>query len=141
MSYCTQQNLIDRFSEQELIELTDRATPVTGAIVAAVLSRAIADADAEIDGHLAAKFTLPLDPVPLTLERIACDITRYHLYDDRVSEQVRTRYQDAIKFLKGVVDGSISIGVDAASEAPAASGGPQYVTEERVFSRESLADY
>ncbi len=141
MTYATQQNMIDRFSQKELIELTDRAEPATGAIVAAVMDRALADADAEINGHLSAKFTLPLDPVPTVMERIACDIARYYLYDDRVTEQVRDRYNNAVKFLKGVVSGEISVGVDAVSEAPAAAGGPQHQSEARIFTRTTLADY
>lgn len=141
MTYATQQNMIDRFGEQELIQLTDRATPQTDAIVTAVLDRALADADAEINGHLSAKFTLPLDPVPTVMERLACDIARYYLYDDRVTDAVKDRFNNAVKFLKGVVSGEISIGVDAASEAPAVSGGPRVSAPDRVFTQDSLSDY
>lgn len=141
MPYATQQNMIDRFGQQEMIELTDRATPRTDAIVTAVLDRALADADAEINGHLSAKFTLPLSPVPTVLERLACDMARFYLYDERVTEAVKDRYNNAIKFLKGVVSGQITIGVDAASASPAASGGPEYVAAEPVFSRDALSDY
>jgi phage gp36-like protein len=139
MSYSTQQDLIDRFGQEELVELSDRSR--SGAIDAVVVTRAIDDAAAEIDGYLSAKFALPLDPVPQTLKRIACDIARHHLYDDRVTEQVRNRYNDAIKFLKGVASGEISIGVDASAEAPAATGGPQHEAEDRVYTRDSLSDF
>lgn len=141
MPYATQQNMIDRFGQRELIELTDRGTPATNAIVAAVMDRALADADAEINGYLSAKFTLPLDPVPGVLERLACDMARYYLYDDRATDQVKDRYNNAVKFLKGVVSGEITIGVDTDNVAPGVSGGPQYSGPERVFTRESLSDY
>lgn len=141
MPYATQQNMIDRFGQQELIELTDRAAPRTDAIVAGVLDRALDDADAEINGHLGAKFTLPLSPVPNVLERIACDIARYYLYDERVTEAVKDRYNNAVKFLKGVVSGEITIGVDADSLTPAVSGGPEYVAADPVFSRDKLDDF
>jgi phage gp36-like protein len=139
MPYATQQDLVDRFGQQELIELSDRAR--SGAIDPAVVAKALADADAEIDGYLSAKFALPLSAVPSVINRIACDVTRYYLYDDRVSEAVRKRYEDAVKFLKGVVAGEISIGVDASSESPSVSGGPQTSSPDREFTRETLADY
>lgn len=133
MTYATQQHMIDRFGQQELIELTDRAN--LGAIDVDVLGRALDDADAEINGYLATRHTLPLASVPLVLTRVACDVSRYFLYEDRVTEAVRVRYQDAIKFLRGVSDGSISLGVDASNNAPAESGGPQFDSGGRVFTR------
>lgn len=139
MPYATQQDLIDRFGQAELIELSDRSR--SGAIDAAVVARALGDADAEIDGYLASKYTLPLDPIPLPIARIACDIARYYLHDDRVTEQVRNRYKDAIRFLESVVSGEVTLGVDATGEAPAAVGGPQTSSPDREFTRDTLADY
>jgi len=133
MTYATEQHMIDRFGEQELVELTDRVG--VGRVDGAVLARALEDADGEINGYLATRYTLPLSPVPLVLTRLACDIARYFLYEDRASEAVRTRYQDAIKFLRGVSDGSITLGVDASNNAPAESRGPQFDSGGRVFTR------
>lgn len=141
MSYATQQNLVDRFSEQELIELTDRADPPAGAIDAAAVAKALEDADGEINGYLAAKYTLPLDPVPLVLQRLAADIARYFLYKDRVTEIVEKRYKDAVRFLKDVASGAVRLGVDAANEEPAASGGPTYSAPDRVFTSDTLSDF
>ena len=141
MSYATQQNLVDRFGEQELIELTDRADPPAGAIDATVVAKALEDADGEINGYLAAKYTLPLDPVPLVLQRLASDIARYFLYQDRVTDIVEKRYQDAIRFLKGVAAGSVSLGVDASNEQPAAGGGPAYSAPDRAFTGDTLSDF
>ena len=138
MTYATQANLITRFGEQEITELTDRTN--TG-IDAAVVSKALADADAEINGYVSAKHELPLNPVPAVLERLACEIARYYLYEDRVTEQVRRRYEDARKWLQGVANGTVSLGVDASGDAPASSGGPQSSAPERVFTRDSISDF
>jgi len=119
MPYCTKQNLIDRYSESELIQLTDRAAQ--GVIDDTVLDRCIADADGEIDGYLSPKYGAPLAVVPKAIERIACAITRYYLYDDNVTDQVATLYKDAIAFLKGVANGTISIGIDAVGAKPTKS--------------------
>lgn len=139
MTYATQQSLIDRFGQQEILELSDRSN--AGAIDAAVVTRALTDADAEINGYLAAKFTLPLATVPETIVRLAADMARYYLYDDRVTDAVKDRYSNAIKFLRGVVSGDISIGVDASSAAPTGTGGPNTSAPDRIFTQSSLSDY
>jgi phage gp36-like protein len=113
MAYCTQQNMIDRFGEEELIQLTDRAG--AGTIDAAVVQQAIDDAGGEIDGYVsAAGHALPLDPVPRILTAYACDIARYRLYDDAATEQVTRRYDDAIKFLRNLAQGVVSLGISGA---------------------------
>jgi phage gp36-like protein len=128
-----------RFDEDELIRLSDREN--TGAINADVVASKLADADAEIDGYLAGRYTLPLTSVPEALRRIACDIARYHLYDDRVTEAVQKRYDDAIKFLRMVAKGEVQLGVDTGGAAPVVSAGPQFYQGEAVFSRYKLRDF
>lgn len=115
MSYCTLQDLRDRYGDDELIQLTDRAN--LGTIDQAVIDRAISDADGEIDSYLGGRFDAPLDPVTKSLTRIACDITRYYLYDDAATDTVSKRYDDAVKFIKAIGKGDISIGVDASGAA------------------------
>lgn len=135
MPYCTRQNLIDRFGEQELIQLTDRDN--LGVISDAVLNQAISDADAEINGYLTA-YTLPLATVPANLVRIACDVTRYYLYDDAVTEQVKTRYDSAIKYLVQVARGLISLGPDTAGTVAATTNNSaEFASSPSVFGRDS----
>lgn len=110
MPYATQAQMIDRFGQPELIQLTDRDGSA-GAIVAAVLDAALLDADEEIDSYLRGVRALPLaSPIPERLVRVACDLARYHLYDDHAPEGVRTRYQDGIRWLRDVASGRASLG-------------------------------
>ncbi|HJW81951.1 MAG TPA: DUF1320 domain-containing protein, partial [Acidiferrobacterales bacterium] len=107
MPYVTQQKLIDRFGETEMIQLTDRNN--AGTVDAAVLDQAIADAGAEIDGYLAGRYQLPLAVTPSILVLYAGDIARYRLYDDGATEEVRKRYEDAIKFLRLAAEGKVRL--------------------------------
>lgn len=110
MPYATQAQMIARFGEQELIQLTDR-DGLLGAIVATVLDAALLDADEEIDSYLRGVRALPLvAPIPERLVRVACDLARYHLYDDHAPEGVRTRYQDGVRWLRDVASGKASLG-------------------------------
>ena len=140
MSYATKQDLIDRFKEPELIQLTDSSGDA-GAIDDTVLSRALDDADAEIDTYLVARYALPLPTVPRVLVNAACDIARYRLYEDRSTEHVTKRYDDAVKLLRMVSEGKVSLGLDTNQQATTTAGGPQFDSPGRVFTRDSLADY
>jgi len=117
MPYCTKQDMINRFGRTELEQLTDHEG--IGKIDVVVLDRAIAAADAEINARVKKQYTVPLSPVPEIINLKACDITRYFLYDDRVTDQVEARYKEAIAFLKDVRDGKEELGdVNVTPEAP-----------------------
>lgn len=137
MAYATQQNMVDRFEEAELIQLTDREN--TGSINTVALGQALDDADAKIDGYLASRYTLPLVPIPSALVRIACDIARYFLYDNHATEEVRNRYKDAEKFLLALGKGEITLGPDPAGTQ--VIGSPEVSTPGRIFTHETLGDF
>ena len=133
MSYCTQQDLVDRYGEIELIQLSDHDNQ--GTINSDVVNRAISDAEGEIDGHLGGRYPLPITPVPKSLERIACDIARYYLYDDNATEQVSKRYNDAVKFLQGVGRGDINIGIATTGGKPTSQNTATVISGGSVFGR------
>jgi len=132
MGYVTTQGMIDRFGRNELTQLTD--TNATGDVDSAALQKAIDDASAFIDAHLS-RYALPLSPVPAVLTRYCGDVARYYLYDDAVTDAVKTRYEDAEAFLSGVAKGTRALGVDAAGVPPAATNAAQMVGGGRVFAR------
>lgn len=120
MNYATPQDLIDRFGERELVQLTD---PDLLAVQTEAVERAIADAQALADGALGCVYRLPLpgclkpeptelDPLaqvlvpPPQLTRIVCDVARYYLYKDLAPEhEVALRYKAAAKELADIAQG------------------------------------
>jgi phage gp36-like protein len=135
MSYCTKQNLIDRFSEGELIQLTDQSS--AGVINDTVLNQAIGDAAGEIDSYLTARYDLPLATVPPALVLKACDMARFYLYDEAVPDIVQKRYDNAIAWLKLVAKGDISLGPDGAGEEIVSDGSPEMQSAGSVFGRDN----
>lgn len=133
MTYATQSDLETRFKQQELIDLTDEAN--SGVIDVAAVAVALVDADAEINGYLAGRYSLPLAQTSPELVRLACDIARYKLYDARATEQVKARYDDAIKKLRDVSSGKASLGIDQASQPVAVAGGATISSGGRDFGR------
>lgn len=106
---------------------------------------AISDADALIDGYLAKRgYPLPLNPVHRLVTGWSRAITRYLLNKDRISDPksdpVARDYNDALRFLAQVADGSFSIGADdpltTGSSTDVRFGG-----EETVFNRDQLRGF
>lgn len=140
MSYASLADLVGRFRPDELIQLTDQ-DPSATAIDSDVADKALADADAVIDMHLAARYTLPLTTVPRVLVNIACDLARAYLYEDRITEHVERRQKDAMDLLAKIAKGDLLLGLDAAGTPTPPTGGPAFTEPHRVFNRDTLADY
>lgn len=140
MSYCAKEDLLERLPEDLLIELTDDAD--AGVVDESALARAVADADAEIDGHVAKRHSVPLSPVPDLIRKTSVEIAIYHLYSRRrgAPEEWRTRYEDNRRFLENFAKGIVSLGADDPSGAPSSSPA-QAQSQTRVFSRETLGDF
>lgn len=134
MPYITQQDMIDRYGEEELIQLTDHNN--LREINTDTLDRAIADAEGEVDGYLAGRFSAPITPVPKVLVRITSDIARYYLYDDMAPEHISKRYDNAVKFLKGIANGTVNLGVDDTGATPDSKNDVQMESGGHTFGRD-----
>lgn len=117
MSYCTAQQLIDQFSEVELIQLTDRPDPETGAtentLDYQVLDSAIVKAAKRVEGYISPRYTLPLSQSMIdssSLSEMTGYIVRKILYDDAPIDVVIDDYKDALTWLRDVQAGRVSLG-------------------------------
>jgi phage gp36-like protein len=139
MRYCTQQDLIDRFSEEELLRYADRDED--GSIDSTVIDQAITDAGEEIDAYLGARYPLPLpDPVPALLGRLCADIARYRLQDDAPLDETIERYKQAITQLRDIVNGKAMLRTATLVDGGLNVSGSK-TDSDRVFTRETLADF
>jgi len=103
MTYATLNDMIDRFTEAEMIDLTD--TTASGLLDMSPINRALADADAEIESALRGRYALPVTPVPELLVRIGCDLARYALHADRPTDAVKDRAEEARALLSQIAAG------------------------------------
>jgi phage gp36-like protein len=120
MNYASVQDMIDRYGEPEMIQLTD---PDIVAVQATKVQLKLDDAQAFADGFVGRVYRLPLvgcakpapvpgDPgavqyvAPPQLTRIVCDVARYYLYDNLAPEhEVYLRYKAAERELSQLADG------------------------------------
>lgn len=109
-----------------------------------IIDAAIGDADAEIDGYLAKRYTLPLSPAPKVVNKFSKDIAVYNLFSrigiDESSDQKTylNRYNSAIKFLTLVAEGKVSLGAESDDPAAAAATGFSVTSNPRLFSRDRM---
>jgi phage gp36-like protein len=139
MTYATATDLEQRYGVHELTQRTD--TTDAGVPDAAVVALALGDATAEVDGYLSARYVLPLPTVPTVLTRITCDIARYRLWADRASDEVRRRYEDAVKLLTNISKGVVSLGLSDTDPSPTPSQASFVAGSARVFGRDNTAGY
>lgn len=133
MSYCTADQLIDRFGADELLQLTDRDQ--NGFIDDQAVSAAISDASALIDGYLGGRYALPLSVVPTVLAKICADIARYNLYDNAVPEVVEKHNTAAMAFLKSVGKGEVRLGLSDSEETATSDDAIEVQSGGSVWSR------
>lgn len=97
-------DLIERFGEKELAELTDHENYAI--IDELVANHAISDATAEVVAYLNPTGLMTggvyLGTPPKSLILKTCDIARYYLYENNVPDIVEKRYHQAIDWLKMV---------------------------------------
>lgn len=133
MAYCTKEDMIDRFGEEELVQLTDRSG--AGVIDDTVLERAISDASAEIDAYLAGRYSLPLAAAPPVLCRMCANMARHALYKDAAPEAVASANDGAVRVLRDIARGAVSLGVAEGAEVRAGGGGAVVESAGRIFGR------
>ena len=121
--YATVADLIDRFGEAEMIGLTD---PDNTAVQSARAQRKLDDAHALANGYVGMAYRLPLagcakpapqpgNPqaveyvAPPLLTRLVCDIARYYLYDDKCTDEVLKRYEQAKQELLHISQGKATL--------------------------------
>lgn len=105
MSYANQDDLQLAFGEQELIQSSWQGHLEEGEEIpdepnVAVIAAALENAAALIDSYIGPCIELPLSSVPPALLQVHMDITRYLLNEDRPSDEVKGRYDNALKYLQ-----------------------------------------
>ncbi|MFV2949674.1 gp436 family protein [Pseudomonas japonica] len=132
MPYVTLDDLVKRFGRNEILDIAGDETG--DEIDVETVNRACEDAAGEIDSSLAAGgYKLPLTTVPPVVTAYACDIARYRMHDDRATEQVTKRYDDAIRFLRQVASGGLRLGAPKVDDEVTSAGEVNFVPGRRAF--------
>ncbi len=135
--YATKKDMILAFGERECVSLTDTEHP--GDISDEVMDAALMRASAEIDGYLVARYRTPFTDTARILTGRCCDIARYHLATSHriLKEEIRLRYEDAIRFFEKVAEGRIGLGRTDSGDIIQSSPQMKFGSSNRQFGRNS----
>ena len=139
MAYAIVADMVARFGDLEVIEITDRNAD--GLIDEDVAAVALEDATAEINGYLT-RYKLPFVDVPTILKRLCCDIARYRLSATshvQITGEIERRYRiDVLNLLKGLAKGEVSLGIEEDGDEVATGDVVQFVNaKNRIFARDN----
>lgn len=140
--YCTLDDLLEKVSEDVLIDITTDGGIDAVAVDQDKVNDAIADASALIDSFCQKKYDVPFDPAPRIIKKIAVDLTLYELFSLRginedEDQEIVTKQKQAIRFLEKIASGALTIGVPS----PPPGNSLKVESQDRVFSRDSMKEF
>ena len=141
MAYSAKADILEQLDEDILIQLTDDHD--AGVVDDDAVTRAIADADSEIDSYCGTRHAIPFSTVPPRVRKLSVDISIYNLYARRkgAPEDRKTRYDNAIRFLKDVAKGVATLGEDDPDGSPGESNTPDIDQSDRIFTRDKMKGF
>ena len=142
MAYATQTDMIDRYGERLLINLTDREDAPTGAIDSVALCKALDDATAEIDSYIGRRYVVPLTEVPSTVVTITCILAIWALHTYDPDPKIEKDWKAALARLRDIAEGRMAIpGAAGVEPATTGGGGARTTDRERPFTEQSLKSF
>jgi phage gp36-like protein len=141
MPYATLQQLTDRFGERMLIGLTDRAEVPTGQIDQAVVARALADTDEEINGRVSVRYQMPLASVPPLLTDIALQIAIYKLHVFEPDPKIVRDYERALATLADIAKGVVRLDLAGVEPETQDGGGALATDRARPFEADKMTGF
>ena len=141
--YITVAQLADRYGEGQLKAWTD--DDASGSVDTSIVTSVINDVSAEIDAAASQFYTTPLNLTSATTAAVvrnnAGSLAGYRLAVRRpgnVSEDLRTLYEDALKWLERLGAGKVNLAGESQIEAAKPSGGIIVAGGTAIVDRDSM---
>lgn len=138
IAYASQADITTLYGADLLAIVGDRNGD--GVIDTTAVAAALEIATSEIETYLAGRYRVPLSVVPPYIRQLCIDIAVYRLAhsDAPRTEEMRRRYDDAIRFLTAFAKGTVEIpgldqggGEDDGTESEAVGGGAKIIVLRR----------
>lgn len=109
--YASQADIDDLYGTDLLLRIADPNK--TGSPDATIVERGLQSADDLINSYVSTRYNLPLSTVPNVLRDCAIDIAVYKIALERArrTEEMRTRYDDWMAWLKDLAVGKVGLGL------------------------------
>jgi phage gp36-like protein len=133
VAYATQADLVPvRMTAKDLTELTDDDN--TGEINTSLVSAVLEEASGRVESYCRGRYITPLQPSD-DVKSLTLDIGVYLLFSRRretnVGETVKTRFDQAIAFLKDIASAKASLDQPVSNQPQTSLSGPQISEKDR----------
>ena len=142
MPYIVQADLLADLPNDVLVQLTD--DDKDGISDTTVVNNAIDRAQSEVDGYVATKYSVPLASPSEFIKGLTATIAIYRLFGRRVGgipDAWQTRYDNAIKSLRDIASGKITLGEDPPPAESSKSTQGETSGPSRVFDRDKMGSF
>jgi phage gp36-like protein len=118
MSYATLSDIQQAVPADVLVELTDDAG--AGAVDDTVVDAALERASSEIDAYVGVRYAVPLETAHPLVKKLCTDLSVYYLYlrVGKVSDALQRTYDNAVRLLRDISKGIVSLGAEPEPDAP-----------------------
>lgn len=140
MTYATLEQLTERYGEGLLVQITDRGEVPTGVVDIEAVNRALANADAYINGYMG-RYSLPFAAVPDPLPDLAQAIAIYRLHRFKPDPKIEDEYKDAKQALRDIASGLVKLSAEGAEPGGAPGSGVRMTDRERPFTAQNLKGF
>jgi phage gp36-like protein len=140
MPYCTQADLLNQLTQEELIQLTDDAG--SGTVDTAKVDAALAAASATIDAYAGARYTLPLQTSE-KVKQLCVDLAIYELEKRRrrIREATLAARDAALSFLRDLARGRAVLDQPAGAQPQTSEADVKKTEQGRAFSDDNLENF
>lgn len=116
MAYATKEDIDELYGTDLLVKVADYNRD--GTPDPEVIAKGLQAADEICDAYLSAQYTIPVTPTPGVVRTCAIDIAVYKMALGRASrtEEMRVRYEDALKLLEKISTGKVGLGLPPETE-------------------------
>ena len=140
MAYCTQSDLLNQMTTEELVQLTDDAG--SGSVDTAKVDAALNAASATIDAYAGARYTLPLETSE-KIKHLCVDLAVYELEKRRrrVREVTLSARDTALNFLRDLSRGRAVLDQPAGANPQSSEADVKKTSQDREFSDTNLEGF
>ena len=139
MTYATAQDMVLEFGDDEIRQLSDRSN--TGEIDPGILQSALVWADSVINDHIRGIYSIPLNPVPVSINRVAMELAWSSMHNTLKPEAIQARENAAMKYLQRVRTGMVVLESGEKLSQSSIGGAAKKGERDRVFTKDTLAGF
>ena len=133
MAYATREDIVELYGDDVLVRVAD--IDRDGIADDDVVEKGLQGADEVCNAYLSSQYTVPVVPTPGVVKTCAIDIAVYRmaLMRGARTDEMRVRYEDALKLLDRIAQGKVGLGIPPITQPDGSVVDPNAKRKGRIF--------